>query len=231
MSRPHDPPNGWSPDDHTSSRDGPRHRRSNGPLAAALAGVVALVVLAVVAVATIETDRGGTLGRPPPPPAPPPPSGPVVTQLPGPSTTPETTDLAEGIDVAAGECVRFLVATDEEAQVAPAECASPEASHVVVDRVENRVECPADIDVTYYETRMAVETLALCLDVNWTVGACYDITDGPAATEPVACAPLPDRRVGQVEAIVRDTTTLESCSDGGIVYDQRRFVVCVRPVG
>lgn len=224
MSRPQDP---WG------GAPGPaRHRRSNGPLAAALAGVVALVVLAVVAVATIDSSAGQALG---PPSAPPPVTGPVPTSPPepspsSPSSSPETTDTAEGIDVAAGECVRFLVATDEEAQVAPAECSAPEASHVVVDRVSHRAACPGDIDVTYYETRLAVETLALCLDVNWMTGTCYDITDGPAATEAVECTALPGRRVREVEAVVRSTTSLDQCSDSGIVYREREFVVCVRSV-
>ncbi|MDQ3151645.1 MAG: hypothetical protein M3R63_07990 [Actinomycetota bacterium] len=228
MSRPQDPwgsASGWP-----GGGRAPRHRRSNGPFAAAVAGVVALVVLAVVAVATIEDSPGQALGTPSAAPAPPPATGPATTQLPGPSSSPETTDTAEGIDVAAGECVRFLVATDEEAQVAPAQCSAPEASHIVVDRVANRAECPGDIDVTYYETRLAVETLALCMDVNWMIGTCYDITDGPAATEAVACTSLPDRRVRKVEAVVEGTTSVDQCTDNGIVYGEREFVICVRMV-
>jgi len=229
-------PDGWSPRPGWPSPGsfpppGGRPRgggQGKGPLFAALAGVALLVVLAVVAVATIPGGAGNPLAWPPPsasmtaPPA-----------TPNPPTTPETTTPSggiESIDIAAGECVDFSVTTEDDAEVEPVDCAAAEASHVVVDQVTDPADCPGDVDVTYYETSVESETLALCMDVNWKFGTCYDITYGPARSEQVSCSGQPDRQIEQVETVLRGTTAYDGCSRGGFTYDERRFVVCTIPV-
>ena len=224
------PPPGWpSPGSVPPPRGRPPGGgQGKGPLFAALAGVALLVVLAVVAVTTIPDVAGNPLVRPPPPA-----SGITAPATPDPSTTPETTTPAEGIgsiDIAAGECVDFSVAAEDEAEVEPVDCDAAEASHVVVDQVTDPADCPGDIDVTYYETSFESETLALCLDVNWTLGTCYDVTDGPARTEQASCSGQLDRRIEQVETVLRGTTAYEGCSRGGFIYDERQFVVCTVPL-
>ena len=157
----------------------------------------------------------------------------VPPPTPDPGTTPETTTPAQGIgsiDVAAGECVDFSANAEGEAEVELVDCDAAEASHVVVDRVTDPANCPGDVDVTYYERSLESETLALCMDVNWTIGTCYDVTDGPARTEQVSCSGQPGRRIEQVETVLRDSTAYQECSRGGFAYDGRRFVVCTVPV-
>ena len=69
------------------------------------------------------------------------------------------------------------------------------------------------------------------MNVNWTIGTCFDITDGPGRTEQVSCSGQPGRRIEQVEeTVLRDSTAYQEGSRGGVAYDQRRFVVCTVPV-
>jgi len=187
---------------------------------------VLLVVLAVVAVATLADDVDQPVAQPGPPPSTPPT---VNATVPDATTTSEPTAPFEEIgtaDLEAGECVELLMATEEQAEVVPVDCAAPQASHIVVAQVAGKVDCPGDVDVTYYETSLEVETLALCMDVNWQIGTCFDITDGPAATEQVACSVQPGREIAQVESVQQDTTTSDGCSEGGFAYAERQFVVC-----
>ena len=202
--------------------------RGKGPLYAALAGVALLVVLAVVAVATIPDGAGNPPVRPPPSA-----SAPAPPATPDPPPPPETSAPAEGIgsiDIATGECVDFSVTSENEAEVEPVDCDAAHASHVVIDQVTGPVDCPGDIDVTYYETSFESETRTLCMDVNWKIGTCYDITEGPARTEQVSCSGQPGRLIEQVETVLRATTAYDGCSRGGFTYDERRFVVCTLPV-
>lgn len=199
--------------------------QGKGPLFAALAGVALLVVLAVVAVVTIPDGAGN-------PPAGLPPSASAIAPpaTPAPPGTRTPAEGIGGIDIAAGECVDFSVTTENEAEVEPVDCEVAEASHIVVDQVTDPARCPGDVDVTYYETSAGSETLALCMDVNWKIGTCYDITRGPGRTEQASCSGQPDRRIEQVETVQRDTTAFDGCSRGGFAYDERRFIVCTVPV-
>lgn len=193
---------------------------------AALGGVALLVVLAVVAVATLADDVGEPVAQPATPSSTLPT---VIATVPDATTTVQPTAPVDEIGTAhveAGECVELLVATEEQAEVTPVDCAAPQASHIVVAQVADKVDCPGDADVTYYETSLDVETLALCMDVNWQIGTCYDITEGPAGTDRVSCSAQPGREIAQVESVQQDTTVSDGCSEGGFAYDERQFVVC-----
>lgn len=176
------------------------------------AGVLIAAVLLVVGLAACSLDTSGE-----------------GSATPTASGT-ETGDMggSVGVDVEVGDCIN-LGGTDEAATAEPAACGSLEADHKVNGKAPTVEECISDSDAYYYETRdLTGELGALCLDVDWVQGDCYDY--GESTAERVDCdAPGPNVvRAGERIEGVSDPA---ACPTGGIPYAERNFTVCVEALG
>ncbi|WP_280335805.1 LppU family putative lipoprotein [Nocardia wallacei] len=156
----------------------------------------------------------------------------TATSLPAPSVgraVPTTTPTTGGhVDFHAeiGDCVN-LGGTNEEATIVKAACGSRESNYKVVGKAPTSDQCASDTDNAYYEELRGRETGALCLDRDWVVGGCMDI--GGGTTKRIDCG-APAVEGVRVLSILRNTDNVDACphDDGGFVYEQRRFVVCVQ---
>lgn len=141
------------------------------------------------------------------------------------ATSPSSSSDADlDIDVEIGDCVN-LGGTVDDAVIDNATCGSRESNYKVVGKVGSSDECVSDIDQTYYETLGGVETGALCLDIDWVVGTCMEL-DGKNPVR-VDCND-PAAEGEKVTEILQNSDDVEDCtiSEGGFVYNERRFVVC-----
>ena len=125
--------------------------------------------------------------------------------------------------VTIGECVR-LGGTNDNATIDHASCGSKESNYRVIGKAHTNAECISDADAYYAETLGGKETGALCLDIDWAVDSCMDLSgDDPLRIECNA----PGADSVRVVAIQQNTDTVDNCpTQGGFVYDQRHFVVC-----
>ncbi|BCK59315.1 LppU family putative lipoprotein [Nocardia wallacei] len=129
-------------------------------------------------------------------------------------------DPAE-IELNVGDCVAF---GGGDPAVSKTTCGSTGSSYKVVDKADPARRCPADVDRSY--TAAEPNAGSLCLDINWVVGGCMDMSsDTP---KPIECGTRPAKGVRVVE-IKQGTANVNDCSTGdrGFVYNQRKFVVCV----
>lgn len=140
-----------------------------------------------------------------------------------PTTT--RTGSAGDIDFEAevGDCVH-LGGTTDNAEIDHADCGSATSNYKIISKEASNAECVGDADSYYYETLNGVEQGALCLDVDWVVGGCMDLSgDDPKRID--CTAPTTDGV--KVVEIQQNKSDVNSCpSSGGFVYDVRRFVVC-----
>ncbi|GAA5104589.1 hypothetical protein [Nocardia iowensis] len=116
-------------------------------------------------------------------------------------------------EVSVGECVGVGATLEKVA------CGGGGSIYKVVDVTADGSVCPSDADKSHGTERGAV-----CLDIDWMVGACMELNDG---AKRVDCVPGGNRV--KVVDVLNATTDVNSCPSGdrGIVYDQRRFVICV----
>ena len=154
------------------------------------------------------------------------------------STTPPTTIAGQAgtddggttdIDVAIGDCVT-LGGTMTAATIDTATCGSAESNYRVIAKAQQNTQCPGDADQVYYETFNGTEQGALCLDIDWVVDGCMSIPTGVDEPRRVECTDPTATNVERVTAILEDTTDVESCSEGGFTYSERRFTVCTETV-
>ncbi|MBB5913857.1 hypothetical protein BJY24_002724 [Nocardia transvalensis] len=126
------------------------------------------------------------------------------------------------IDLNVGDCVTF---GGGEPAVSKSACGS--SGYKVVDKADPARRCPADVDKSYNQPAPPEgHPSSLCLDVNWVVGGCMDMTTD--APKPMECGSRVPKGVRVVE-IKQGTSNVNDCASGdrGFVYNQRRFVVCV----
>ncbi|MVU79061.1 hypothetical protein GPX89_17630 [Nocardia sp. ET3-3] len=127
-----------------------------------------------------------------------------------------------GRNVNAGDCVEFGADATHIEKVA---CGSGNSGYKVSDVAAQGGRCPRDADRTVARPVPGAPD-TLCLDIDWVVGDCMDLTAGNARRTDCA-ADIPDSvRVVQIE---QGTADVNTCSAGnrGFVYDERRIVVCV----
>ncbi|WP_024801446.1 hypothetical protein [Nocardia sp. BMG51109] len=143
-----------------------------------------------------------------------------------PTSKPPATGGDVDFQAQVGDCVQ-LGGTTEEATIEHAACGGRESNYKVVGKAPTSDECASDTDNVYYETLRGRETGALCLDRDWVVGGCMDI--GGDVAERIECT-QPAVEGVRVLTILPNTDSVDACphDDGGFVYDQRRFVVCVQ---
>ncbi len=145
----------------------------------------------------------------------------VTTPAPTHSQAPQDNDTAFRAEI--GECVRLGGAKDD-ADIAVFPCGSPEANYKIIGKAPTKEQCVKDANSYYYETVDGIEQGAFCLDYDWVVGGCMDF----AAEDPkhIPCTQRTSKGV-KVVAIQPDKTSVDDCpTDGGYVYDQRKFAVC-----
>lgn len=127
------------------------------------------------------------------------------------------------VDLSVGDCVDMNANPADIRQVA---CGDVNSRYTVARLEPMGGQCPADVDRAQPRTLPGGVDQTLCLDIDWTVGECLDMADDSARH--VNCAADVPGRVRVLE-IRHDTTDVNVCTTGdrGVVYDQRRFVVCV----
>lgn len=130
------------------------------------------------------------------------------------------------IDVEIGDCVE-LGGTQFDASIDEAKCGSSDSNYRVIGKAPTNDECISDADQYYYETLRGVEQGALCLDVDWVVDECMELS----GEDPVrARCDAPGDNTVRVVEIRSDVTDIDACtgaSTSGFAYDERKFVVCV----
>ncbi len=152
---------------------------------------------------------------------------PSTSRSASPTTTkkPKTGDTGGDVkfEVEIGQCVR-LGGTTTDAEIDHAACGSKDSNYKVIGKAPTSAQCVSDADSYYYETVNGVEQGALCLDVDWVVGGCMDISgDDPLR---IGCTATTTDGVRVVE-ILTGTSDVNDCSSPtGFTHDERKFVVC-----
>lgn len=128
-----------------------------------------------------------------------------------------------GIDVEVGDCI-LASGTLDDAAAMPAPCGSAASNYRVIGKAPTNAECVSDADSYYYEELMiGGEQGALCLDVDWVIGECMDISGDVAQRVPCDGGVAPREKAIE---IIEDTADADSCPEGGYAHPERRFTVC-----
>ncbi|MFI8975629.1 hypothetical protein ACIGO9_22265 [Nocardia asteroides] len=137
------------------------------------------------------------------------------------STMSKSATKVPRVDLNVGDCVN-VGATE----IQPAACGSANSRYRVAEVAAGGGACPADTDRPHARTLPGGIPETVCLDIDWTVGACLNLAGG--GVEHVDCAAAVPGRVRVLE-IRHDTTDVNVCTAGdrGVVYGERRYVVCV----
>jgi hypothetical protein len=131
---------------------------------------------------------------------------------------------AASAGMSVGDCVA-VGADGKSGLVEAAPCGSAAANFVVVDVVAHEPDCPADVNLSYPLTGDAAAQTA-CLDVDWVVGDCFELSG--AYPQRVDCTAPPGPQTARVVDVDRTTSETAKCPSGsGLAYPQRRFVVCL----
>ncbi|MGY0498450.1 LppU/SCO3897 family protein [Nocardia sp. FBN12] len=147
----------------------------------------------------------------------------TITELSGgvASTLTKSATQIPWVELSAGDCVDVHAA--DIRQVA---CGDVNSRYKVTELASVGSQCPSDVDLAHHRTLPGGVDETVCLDIDWTVGECLDLA-GDAVGHVDCAADVPGRvRVLEVR---HDTTDVNVCTigDRGVVYDQRRYVVCV----
>ena len=123
------------------------------------------------------------------------------------------------------QCIYLTFAANGDADATPATCGST-ANYRVIAKAATQDGCVSDVDATYYETRRGTEQGALCLNVDFVVGGCFDLT--PKQKHRVTCGTT-GPKVVRVTGIKTNTVDKSLCPDATFTYDTQRMVVCLTP--
>lgn len=152
---------------------------------------------------------------------------------PAPSATTSSTATAQpggelSVEVAVGECITLSSIDDRgdtRAKAEPAACGSATANYKVVGKAATQEECVPDADATYDEPAASgAGGAALCLDVDWVPGDCYDVSGSDPARVPCAASGPGDV---QVQQILRGTVDEGECEQQAYPYADRIQEVCL----
>ena len=131
------------------------------------------------------------------------------------------------VDVEIGECIA-LGGTLAEAEAEPAPCGSPQSNHRVIGKAPTSDECPSDVDASYFESLAGSEVGALCLDIDWAPGDCFDLAGNNPAR--VSCTGPAGPNTVRVAETVQGTSDASRCPDQYVPYPERNFIVCLDTV-
>jgi hypothetical protein len=132
----------------------------------------------------------------------------------------------DAADLAIGDCIRVdeMGAAGGPA-VALVECGSAESSYRVVGTGSTTATCPGDVDNAFTQVVEGAEPVAVCLDVDWREGDCFDLSATPVRVD---CAAPPGARTVRAAETITGTVDAEQCSTrAGLPYDVRGFIVCL----
>lgn len=137
------------------------------------------------------------------------------------STLSKSASRIPRVDLSVGDCVDVGASDIQQAA-----CGSANSHYKVTQLASPGGHCPGDVDRSQSRTLPGGVQETLCLDIDWTVGGCLDLSGD--AVRHVECAAAVPGRVRVLE-IRHDTTDVNVCTAGdrGVVYDERRYVVCV----
>ncbi|MFJ2837818.1 hypothetical protein ACIO52_20890 [Nocardia sp. NPDC087230] len=137
------------------------------------------------------------------------------------STLSKSASRIPRVDLSVGDCVDVGASDIQQAA-----CGSANSHYKVTQLASAGGHCPGDVDRSQARTLPGGVQETLCLDIDWTVGGCLDLSGD--AVRHVECAAAVPGRVRVLE-IRHDTTDVNVCTAGdrGVVYDERRYVVCV----
>jgi hypothetical protein len=130
------------------------------------------------------------------------------------------------VDVAIGDCVN-VSGSDYSPDLEQAACGSTDANYKVIGKAPTQDQCASDADATYYESLGGTEVGALCLDIDWAKGDCFDLSASNPAR--IDCTTPGNKRV-RVGDTVQGTTSVSKCPADGYTYDERKFVVCLSDI-
>lgn len=132
-----------------------------------------------------------------------------------------------GVDVEVGDCIS-ATGTLADAVAIPAPCGTSASNYRVIGKAPTNAQCVSDADTTYYE-ELAIggEQGALCLDVDWIIGDCMDVSGDAAQRVPCDAGTAPREKA---TAIIADAVDADSCPSGGYAHPERRFTVCTETV-
>lgn len=169
--------------------------------------------------------NGGPSTIPSAPPAPPgPPEDPDNDGIPGLSAGSDGGGSFD-LDVEIGDCI-LLGGTVEDATTDVAECGTFDANYKVVAKAPSSDECPADVDQSVFQSFDDVEVGALCLDIDFVQGDCFELSGGDPLR--VDCAAPPGLDTVKVTDTIRGNGDIGACpQDNGVPYPERGFVVCL----
>ncbi|MFI7663956.1 hypothetical protein [Nocardia sp. NPDC049526] len=141
------------------------------------------------------------------------------------ATTSATKGGSTDFQANVGDCVT-LGGTTDNATIAKASCGSRASNYKVIGKAATSSQCVADRDSAYFETLNGVQQGAICLDIDWVVGGCMDISgEDPKRID---CTERVSQGV-KVTNIQQGADDASVCgSSSGFEYPTRRFVVCVQ---
>ncbi len=141
------------------------------------------------------------------------------------ATTSATKGGNTDFQASVGDCVT-LGGTTDNATIAKASCGSRAANYKVIGKAATSSQCVADRDSAYFETLNGVQQGAICLDIDWVVGGCMDISgEDPKRID---CTERVSQGV-KVTNIQQGADDAGVCgSSSGFEYPTRHFVVCVQ---
>lgn len=112
------------------------------------------------------------------------------------------TPRTPGSNLNIGDCVEFGA---NPADIHRADCGSGNSGYKVFDLAADGGQCPQDADRSQARTRPGGSHDTLCLDIDWVVGDCMDLSTGSA--KPVDCATPGRVRVVEIKGATADVNT------------------------
>jgi hypothetical protein len=162
--------------------------------------------------------------------------GTIPTVPPGPPEDPDNDGIpgvdadADGggdfdLDVEIGDCIR-LGGTVDDATAEAAQCGTFDANYKVVAKAPTSEECPADIDQSVFQSQDDIQVGALCLDIDFVQGDCFELSgEDPLRVD---CDAPPGLDTVRVANTIRGNGDVGACpDDNGVPYPDRGFVVCL----
>jgi hypothetical protein len=129
-------------------------------------------------------------------------------------------------DLATGDCISVADSGAESGPtVGSADCGSQEANFRVVGIGSTTATCPGDVDNAFTQVAEGAEPVAVCLDVDWADGDCFELSATPVRVD---CGAPPGARTVRAAETLQGTVDVERCSTGaGLPYAVRDFTVCL----
>ncbi|MCO1655018.1 LppU/SCO3897 family protein [Pseudonocardia humida] len=132
----------------------------------------------------------------------------------------------DAADLSTGDCVSVTVTGAATGPaVESAGCGSPESNFRVVGTGSTTATCPGDVDNAFTQVAEGAAPIAVCLDIDWAEGDCFELSGTPVRVD---CGAPPGARTVRVAETLRGSVDVERCSTGaGLPYQVRDFIVCL----